>query len=547
MFSISTQLDTSSADNLDGNNISNKQNNHEDWDASSANMGSSSANSKEQARLPEQGENSTSAQAQPWAPTATAFDTIMDTSNIVEAETTTRPVTPSQSLIEDVDSLTDGSLTLDAEPPSNQTTEHPKAKSRCSVCRMYVTTVNPFHRLNHFNFCWSLRYRTLVSDGWIADYTPVPRTPANVCILCDTILDNHAALDAHEHRLVCVLKWKQDPAPCPKCNALLASDGISLSPAKKAEHLFNCSVRPDGEDFPVVHNDWLQRLDKRKNTKNCPFCSKPLHEQNVVDAMFHRLKCHERKRLTYCPICLKKFRQPSPYCMLTGFLLWHVRLCQHGGKIPPSDKPCQSPELSQVLGRIQLLRILLNKYSIGLRKSWGSREHSHSFQEKRDAGWRNTSGLYLTPCTKLRISATYAEKDSIKLVKKTKSRREVWGNLERFRRSAYCVYQMSKDGIMVDGHVSEEESCRIVHDWCAEPPHPALDRGKGRLTCEEMRLSAVETAQRTGVRMPPGFEPDYKKPQKDLERGLKSDSCAAAQDKHVEDVVEQRADHVLEP
>lgn len=196
---------------------------------------------------------------------------------------------------------------------------------------------------------------------------------------------------------------------------------------------------------------------------------------------------------------------------------------------------------------MKLLRTLSNKHSIGLRKSWGSREHSHSFQEKRDEGWRNTSDLYLTPCTKVRVSATYAEYDSIKLVERTKSRREVWSNLERFRRSAYCVYQMPKDGIMIDGHRSEKESCRNVHNWRTEPPHPALDRGKGRLTCEEMRLSAVETAWRTGVRIPPGFEPDVKKPQKDLERGLKSDSCPAAQDKHVEDVVEQRADHVLEP
>lgn len=518
-------------------------------DASPANERSSSENSIQKIRLLERGESSASAQARPWTPIPTAFDIFTPvTMEIVEEETPSRPVTPSQDLTEDADSRADGGgMNLEAAIPSERTIERLQAKSKSAACKVDATADNPSKQLKDYNSRWSRLFQALVSTGRIANRTATPHAPANVCILCHAILDSHSAADAHEHRLICIRNWKKVPAPCPRCRTFLAADGVSQSVARKAEHLYNCSIHPRAEVFQTVQGKWLERQNQRKDTGNCPFCLHSLREQNMVDALFHRMKCLDRKQPTRCPICFKELRQLPALSMLKGGFLLHVRECQHGGELPPFDEFYQSRVFDRLSARTRLLCALLDKHTIGPRKSWGPREHGYSFRMKRDAGRRNTSGLYLTPCTKLRAYATYDEDEGIKLADKTRSFREVWNNLERFRRSAFCVYKVPKEGMTVEGYRSGKGICRTVHTCCPERSSPASDGAKGTLTCEDMRLAAAETARRTGIRIPPGFEPDSSKSQRGLQDVSGFGDCPSAQDKHVGDAIEQRVDPVPEP
>lgn len=139
----------------------------------------------------------------------------------------------------------------------------------------------------------------------------------------------------------------------------------------------------------------------------------------------------------------------------------------------------------------------------------------------------------MTPCTKLRMFATYTKDESIGLVETIRSHGEVWSNLERFRRSAVCVYQMPKEGIMLEGHQSQIERCSTMHTWHTKPQRLVLDQGKEQSTCEDLRRSAVEIARRTGVRVPPGFELDNSRPRRSPQCGSKLDDSPADEDEEI--------------
>lgn len=129
----------------------------------------------------------------------------------------------------------------------------------------------------------------------------------------------------------------------------------------------------------------------------------------------------------------------------------------------------------QVAGRMQLLCSLfwclheLNKYRIGPRRNWGTKKRSFSYRSRRDAGRSTNSDSYLTPHTKLRICATYTEDGNIKLVESVRSCRALWGNLESFRRSAYCVHKPP-----AQGHRGEGARCEAGNDLRKQRPSPAL-------------------------------------------------------------------------
>lgn len=293
----------------------------------------------EQAEFPEQGKSSAIEQAQQCAPVPTAFDKIttgaMET--IVE-ETPSRPVTPLRALPEDADLETDGGdVDPEAATPSERTCERLQAKSKCAVCKEYAMADDPSQRLNHFNFCWSRFHQTLVSNNRIANRAAAPFTATNVCILCNVVLDNYPIIDTHEHRLICIRSWKEDPSSCPRCHDRLVDDGVSQSLPRKAEHLYSCSVHLRREHFQTAQKQWLERQTIRTDTTSCPFCLRSLRKQSMVDAMFHRMKCLERTKPAYCPICLDWFRQDLPLYVLSDSILLRVGTCQYGNKLPPID------------------------------------------------------------------------------------------------------------------------------------------------------------------------------------------------------------------
>ncbi|KAF1928095.1 uncharacterized protein M421DRAFT_92897 [Didymella exigua CBS 183.55] len=533
-------------------------------DTSKANVELFSADSTVQARLLEQGGNAASAQLQAWAPAPTAFDTNgANTMDIAENETPTRPVTLSQIIAEDSDSQAfDHGVNSKAKTPSRRPVERVRGQSICSVCDTDLTGIDRWRRLNHFNRCWSRFCNANVSKKTEVNRPAESDAHTSICLLCKKDLNNLATMDAFEHRVLCFRNQKSIPTTCPKCSISFFANCVSRSLVKIAEHLYDCSVRPEDETFNVAQDTWLKRNDERKNTMNCPFCSKSLRDLDAIDALYHRKICLERTRPAYCPICFERLPCFSPRSSLEDHL-WHVRNCQHEDSLSVADRFNQDKLALCASGRVRLIYSLfglhiLHKYTTGPRKGWGHKQHSHSYCNKRKAGKKIDLGLYLTPNSNLRTFVTYAGDDGIMLVEKVPSIRAVWNKLAIFRRSAYCVYGTPKHGRIFMGFRSEIEKYGVVHNWHEEmemesasttsaSSSSATSRTVVTLSCEGRRLCAVETARRTGIRVPPGFDSGAGESGKKLSGELNSDSGLATCEGHAEGDIEKPSCSTDEP
>lgn len=519
-------------------------------DASSANAELFSAKLNERARLLEQGESATSAQTQTWAPLPTAFDTIVTiTRHTVEDETPTRPFTPSPSTVENTGSEAHNSgLTLETETPSTLSIAHVQlclllekeertvsaGRPRCAVCGIDFTATDRWRRVEHFNQCWSRVCNDTVSNNLHTGHTVGEKAPVSICVLCNTSLEGLLSIDAFEHRVLCLPSLHPLPTVCPKCDTRFSANGYSETAVQIAEHIYVCSIHPEDETFDEVQDAWCERQDARRNPANCAFCYRPLTDLDAVDSLYHRRNCLERTKPAYCPVCFRNF----PTRWTPEDILWHVHNCQHGLTLSRIDKDDYELLEVRLAGRTQAIYRMFNPNTIGgnvigPRKSWGQKEHARSYRSKRAAGRNDDLGLYLTPSTNLRTAAMYAEDDGIGLMKRVRSIRAVWSNLERFRRSACCVYRMPKYGKMFKGMGSEYEMYEVVHNWHEELELPNAStssttssssddkEGRGcRRTCGRRSRRASRKpsceSRRTGIRVPPGFESDAVDPEEEL-------------------------------